>query len=152
MTKKSKSKTLAKTANIPSIKSKLARPLSCVKVRGEGIDEFGDRFIKFAVVGSDHDIPPFSVKQLTFDPKPLFSELANAGWNGFMPKARRGLLEKLQIESRMQRNSKLSRSSAGIVEPMSFQMKSLECPRIDLNGRSVISTPQCSKSTGSGAN
>ena len=96
MTKKSTSKTLAKNANIPSKKSKLSRSPSLVKVLGEGIDEFGNRFIKFMVRGSTRDVPPFSATQLTMDPAPLFAELANAGWNAFTSKARKDLLEKLQ--------------------------------------------------------
>jgi putative DNA primase/helicase len=81
---------------VKSKKSKPLRPFSRIKVLGEGIDEFGNLFIKFSVVGSDRDIPPFSAKQLTSDPKPLFEELANAGCYVFTSKVRSGFLEKLQ--------------------------------------------------------
>jgi hypothetical protein len=77
-------------------KSKPSSPFSRVKVLGEGLDELGNRYIKVAVVGSDRDIPPFSVKQLVTEPKPLFAELGNAGWNVFTSKSRHGFLEKLQ--------------------------------------------------------
>jgi hypothetical protein len=75
-------------------KSKMSKlPITIV---GEGRDEWNNRYIKFAVRGSGRDIPPFSVKQLTTDPKPLFAELGNAGVNAFTSKARNGFLEKLQ--------------------------------------------------------
>ena len=91
-----KSKTIAKNMKTETKKSKPSSPFSRVKVLGEGLDELGNRYIKVAVVGSDRDIPPFSVKQLVTEPKPLFAELGNAGWNVFTSKSRRGLLEKLQ--------------------------------------------------------
>ena len=96
MATKSKSKTFAKNANIAPKRPTPSRPHFLVKVSGEGIDEFGNRFIKFAVRRSTRDVPPFSAAQLTTDPAPLFVELANAGWYAFTPKARRDLLEKLQ--------------------------------------------------------
>ena len=80
MTKKSKSK-----------KSKLP-----IVIVGEGRDEWNNRYLKFAVRGSERDIPPFSVKELTTDPRPLFAELGNAGWNAFTSKARNDFLGKLQ--------------------------------------------------------
>lgn len=52
--------------------------------------------MKFSVRGNDRDIPPFRVTQLTTDPKPLFAELANAGWNAFTPTVKRNFLKKLQ--------------------------------------------------------
>ena len=68
-----------------------------VKIVGEGFDEWKDRYFKFSVVGSDRDIPPFSAKQLLDGSKPLFTALANAGWNAFTPKAQAALLEQLQV-------------------------------------------------------
>jgi hypothetical protein len=65
-----------------------------ITIVGEGRDEWNNRYIKFAVRGSGRDIPPFSVKQLTTDPKPLFAELGNAGVNAFTSKARNGFLKK----------------------------------------------------------
>ena len=83
-----KSKTVAKKVKIETRKSELLDPVSRVRVVGEGIDEAGNRYIKFAVDGSDRDIPPFAAKQLIDDPKPLFTELGNAGWNAFTSKMR----------------------------------------------------------------
>ena len=91
-----KSKTVAKNVKIETKKSKLLDPLCRVRIVGEGTDEAGNRYIKFVVDGSDRDIPPFAAKQLIDDPKPLFAELGNAGWNAFTSKMRNQLLEKLQ--------------------------------------------------------
>lgn len=79
-----------------SKKSKAPIAKSRVVIEGEGRDEWGNRYFKFLVVGSDHDIPPISVEQLLNDPKPLFTALGNAGWNAFIPKVRNQLLGKLQ--------------------------------------------------------
>ncbi|MBV8049668.1 MAG: DUF927 domain-containing protein [Acidobacteriaceae bacterium] len=79
-----------------SKKSKTPVAKSRVVIEGEGRDEWGNRYFKFSVVGSDHDIPPISVEQLLNDPKPLFTALGNAGWNAFIPKVRNQLLGKLQ--------------------------------------------------------
>jgi putative DNA primase/helicase len=77
-------------------KSKSKKIISRVVIEGEGRDEWGKRYVKFSVVGSDRDIPPFSIDQFFSDSKPVFAALANAGWNGFTGKARNELLEKLQ--------------------------------------------------------
>lgn len=69
---------------------------SDVVIEGEGFDEWGKRYLKFTVVGSNHDIPPWPVEQLVKEPKRLFAALANAGWKGFTTKARNELLERLQ--------------------------------------------------------
>jgi putative DNA primase/helicase len=66
-----------------------------VKIVGEGRDEIGNRYFRFAVRGSASEIEPISVEQLTRDPKPLFVALANAGWNAFTPQARTQFLKKL---------------------------------------------------------
>src|SRR5580700_3278501 len=67
-----------------------------VVIVGEGRDEFNKRYLKFAVRGSDVNIPPISVENLVNDPKALFAALSNAGWNAFTRKVRDELLEKLQ--------------------------------------------------------
>jgi hypothetical protein len=71
-----------------------------VKIDGEGFDEWKDRYFKFSVVGSDRDIPPFSAKQLHEGYKPLFTALANAGWNAFTPRAQAALLQQLQARKK----------------------------------------------------
>jgi putative DNA primase/helicase len=91
-----KSKKLSKNEKTSSKKSKSKQVVSRVVIEGEGRDEWDKRYFKFSVVGSDRDIPPFSVEQLFSDSKPVFAALANAGWNGFTNKARNELLEKLQ--------------------------------------------------------
>lgn len=67
-----------------------------VDIVGEGFDEWKDRYFKFSVVGTDRDIPPFSAKQLLDGSKPLFTALANAGWNAFTLRTQAALLDKLQ--------------------------------------------------------
>jgi putative DNA primase/helicase len=76
-----------------SLKSR--RKANSAKIVGEGRDEIGNRYFKFAVRGSTSEIEPISVDQLTRDPKPLFVALANAGWNAFTPQARTQFLQKL---------------------------------------------------------
>jgi putative DNA primase/helicase len=90
-----KSRKLSKNENTSS-KSKSKQVVSRVVIEGEGRDEWDKRYLKFSVVGSDRDIPPFSIEQFFGDSKPVFAALANAGWNGFTTKARNELLEKLQ--------------------------------------------------------
>ncbi len=83
-----KSRKLSKNENTSSKKSKSKQVVSRVVIEGEGRDEWDKRYLKFAVVGSDRDIPPFSIEQFFGDSKPVFAALANAGWNGFTTKAR----------------------------------------------------------------
>ncbi|MGC1779766.1 MAG: DUF927 domain-containing protein [Xanthobacteraceae bacterium] len=77
-------------------KSKSSDAARNVRIVGEGLDEGKNRYIKLQVKGSDQDIPPFKVADLIRDPTNLFAVLANAGWNGFAPKAKSDLLNKLQ--------------------------------------------------------
>jgi hypothetical protein len=72
------------------------RSNSRVRIIGEGRDEWGRRYIKFCVEGSERDIPPVAVEQLVSDPTRLFAALADAGWNGFTRAARNELLLRLQ--------------------------------------------------------
>ena len=82
--------------NIKQLKSSNAA--SSVVIIGEGRDEWGNRYIKLQVNGSD--IPPFKVADLVTNPNKLFAALANAGWNGFTRKARDEMLEKLEERKR----------------------------------------------------
>ena len=79
-----------------SKKSNLSSIVSRVFIEGEGRDEWGKRYFKLSVDGSDRDISPFPVEQLVSDAKPLFATLANAGWNAFTSAVRNELLKKLQ--------------------------------------------------------
>ena len=86
-----------KSFNAVSLKkSHSLNAISQVVIVGEGRDEFNKRYLKFAVRGSDINIPPISVETLVNDPKALFAALSNAGWNAFTRKVRDELLEKLQ--------------------------------------------------------
>jgi putative DNA primase/helicase len=73
-----------------------AKTRSRVEIVGEGRDEWGSRYIKFRVVGSDYDIPAFSVERLIEKKNGLFAALVNAGWNGFTVAAQNDLLERLE--------------------------------------------------------
>src|SRR6516162_2925840 len=78
--------------------SKSSNAASSVAIIGEGLDEWGNRYIKLQVNGSD--IPPFKVADLVKDPTPLFAALANAGWNGLTSKARNEVLKRLEERKR----------------------------------------------------
>jgi putative DNA primase/helicase len=77
-------------------KSKSSNATRRVLIVDEGLDEWGNRYVKLQVKGSDRDVPPFKVADLVRDPTQLFAALANAGWNGFTSKARNELLKKLE--------------------------------------------------------
>lgn len=49
-------------------KSKPSDALRRVRIVGEGLDEWGHRYVKLRVKGSDNDIPPFKVADLVRDP------------------------------------------------------------------------------------
>ena len=66
-----------------------------ITIVGEGHDEWGKRYFKFAVTGNGQDIPPFSSDSIIKDPTNLFQELANAGANTFTPAVRSHLLNQL---------------------------------------------------------
>jgi uncharacterized protein (DUF927 family) len=82
--------------------SKKAKPLkrlgpaSRVKIVGEGFDEWNNRYFKFAVIGSDVDLPPFSVEQITDKSSLLWTALNNAGANLFTHASRTEFLKNLQ--------------------------------------------------------
>jgi uncharacterized protein (DUF927 family) len=71
-----------------------------VKIVGEGLDEWGVRYFKFLVRGSDRDIPPFSVEQLLEEREALFTALANSGWNAFTPKTQGAFWQKLEARKK----------------------------------------------------
>jgi putative DNA primase/helicase len=81
-------------------KSKPSDAARHVRIVGEGLDEWGNRYVKLRVRDSAQDIPPFKVADLVRDPTRLFAALANAGWNGLTPKARHEVLKKLEERKR----------------------------------------------------
>jgi putative DNA primase/helicase len=70
--------------------------LANVKIVGEGFDDLGHRYIKLKVKGSDRDLAPYSIADLTTQPDKLYKDLGDAGCSLFTPAAQRGLLEFLQ--------------------------------------------------------
>jgi hypothetical protein len=91
------SRTLPKSTKIDLRKSKPSDHTAQVRIAGEGRDEWGKRYFKFIVRGSNIDIPPFSIKSIIKNNgRDLFIALGNAGWNAFTVKARNELLSKLQ--------------------------------------------------------
>jgi putative DNA primase/helicase len=67
-----------------------------ITILGEGHDEWGQRYFRFAIARSGVNIPPFSAARIVQDPKPLFAALTNAGANLFTHKAKNELLAQLQ--------------------------------------------------------
>jgi putative DNA primase/helicase len=68
---------------------------SGISIKGEGRDEWGRRFFKFAGDGSNTRIPPFSAEEITENPSKVFLELIHAGAPGFQPSKRSELLRQL---------------------------------------------------------
>jgi putative DNA primase/helicase len=81
-------------------KSKSSNAARLVRIVGEGLDEWGNRYVKLRVKGSTQVIPPFKVADLVIAPTQLFAALANAGWNGLTRKARDEVLKKLEERKR----------------------------------------------------
>jgi putative DNA primase/helicase len=76
-------------------KRKMSDPMSRIIIKGEGRDEWGQRFFKFAVRGWEGDISPFSAREIMNDPTGLFVELTNAGASAFQRSVRNELLRRL---------------------------------------------------------
>ena len=81
-------------------KKKISKPASRVIILGEGRDEWDHRFFKFAVRGSQSNIPPFSAQEIMDSPNVVFGELADAGANTFRTSARNELLSQLDERKR----------------------------------------------------
>jgi putative DNA primase/helicase len=77
-------------------KKKISGPESRLIVKGEGRDEWGNRYFKLTVSGSGMDLPPFSMHQISSEPDALYKALSNAGLNVFTRKAKNAVLEILQ--------------------------------------------------------
>jgi putative DNA primase/helicase len=76
-------------------KKQIFKPASGVTILGEGRDEWGHRFFKFAVHGSESNIPPFAAKEIMDGPNSVFGELVDAGAKTFRKSARNELLRQL---------------------------------------------------------
>jgi putative DNA primase/helicase len=76
-------------------KARISAPTSRITIKGLGLDEWGIRYFKLAVKGSDVDLPPFSTQEIMKDTTGLFVELTNAGASAFQPSPRRELLRQL---------------------------------------------------------
>ena len=63
-------------------------PTSKILIKGEGRDEWGNRYFKLAVHNSNLDIPPFSMGQIVSKPELIYTALSNAGLNIFSRTAR----------------------------------------------------------------
>jgi uncharacterized protein (DUF927 family) len=73
----------------------MSDPTSRIIIKGEGRNEWDNRYFKFAVVGSNSNIPPFSAKEIMENSTALFVELTNAGASAFRSSARNDLLRRL---------------------------------------------------------
>jgi putative DNA primase/helicase len=92
-----------------------------VFVKGEGQDEWGHRYFKLAVKDSAIDLPPFSLDQISSDPKIVYSRLSNAGVNVLSAAAKNQLLNMLQGHeqqpSTFQVATRLGWNSGALVRP-----------------------------------
>jgi putative DNA primase/helicase len=81
-------------------KKKIVKPASGVIILGEGRDEWGRLFFKFAVRGSESNIPPFSADEIMENTDKAFSELLHAGARAFQKARRNELLRQLDERKR----------------------------------------------------
>lgn len=79
-----------------STKPKDQQPNLPVTIVGEGRDEWGKRYFKFAISGSQQDIRPFSVDEIIDGPDLLYKELSNAGANIFTQAVKSRLLNHIE--------------------------------------------------------
>jgi putative DNA primase/helicase len=70
-------------------------PLDNVKIIGEGFDEFGQRYLKLQVKGSDRNLPAYSMADI-LEPKKLYRDLCDAGCKLFSRKDQNRLQSMLQ--------------------------------------------------------
>jgi putative DNA primase/helicase len=100
---------------------KIFDPASRIIVKGEGLDEWGNRYFKLGVKGSQMDLPPFSMHHISSDPDILYKALSNAGLNVFTRKAKNAVLELLQAQqqalSKFKVATRLGWNSGAIVRP-----------------------------------
>jgi putative DNA primase/helicase len=98
-----------------------AAGLPGIIIKGEGRDEWGNRYFKLAVSGSEIDLPPFSMGEISSNPERLYSALSNAGLNVFTRKVKNKLLELLQTRKQEPHSFKVATrlgwNSGAIVRP-----------------------------------
>src|SRR5258708_4187597 len=96
-------------------------PASRIVIDGEGRDEWGNRYLKLAVKGSDLQMPPFSVDEISSDPQPVYSTLSNAGVNIFTTASKTQVLSLVEASKQSAPSFKvitrLGWNSGAIVRP-----------------------------------
>ena len=114
-------------------KKNISGPAARIIVKGEGRDEWGNRYFKLAVKGSEIDLPPFSMHQISSDPDALYKALSNAGLNVFTRNAKNAVLELLQAQqhtpSTFKVATRLGWNSGAIVRP--DEIVGLPKPRLE---------------------
>ena len=102
-------------------KKKISDVTSRIIVQGEGRDEWGNRYFKLAVSGSEIDLTPFPMGEISSNPERLYSALSNAGMNVFTRKVKNKLLELLQARKQERHSFKVATrlgwNSGAIVRP-----------------------------------
>jgi putative DNA primase/helicase len=100
---------------------KTSAPTSRISIEAQGRDEWKNRYFKLAVKGSDVELPPFSMEQISSAPESLYRALSNAGLNIFTRKAKNAVLELLQAQqhapSTFKVATRLGWNSGAIVRP-----------------------------------
>lgn len=76
-----------------------------LEIAGEGLDELGQRYLKFTVKGSTRSLPPYSMAEI-IELKRLYRELSDAGCNLFSRQAQQQL-QKL-LHNHQQQNPNFS--------------------------------------------
>jgi Domain of unknown function (DUF927) len=103
------------------VKDETADPNSRIIIKGEGRDEWGNRYLKLAVSESETDLPPFSMAEISSNPERLYAALSNAGLNVFTRKVKNQLLELLQARKQEPPSFKVATrlgwNSGAIVRP-----------------------------------
>src|ERR1700720_4727597 len=100
---------------------KTSAPTSRISIEAQGRDEWKNRYFKLAVKGSDVELRPFSMEQISSAPESLYRALSNAGLNIFTRKAKNAVLELLQAQqhapSTFKVATRLGWNSGAIVRP-----------------------------------
>jgi putative DNA primase/helicase len=103
-----------KTKDAPS-------PTSKIIIKGEGRDEWRNRYFKLTVNNSNLDVPPFSMGQIVSNPDLIYTAMSNAGANIFSPSSKTQVLNLLQAIKRKKVSFKvvtrLGWNSGAIVRP-----------------------------------
>ena len=102
-------------------KKKLLPSISRIFVKGEGQDEWGNRYFKLAVKDSAINLAPFSLGQISSDPQIVYSRLSNAGVSVLSTAAKGQLLAMLQDHEKTKPSfrvaTRLGWNSGALVRP-----------------------------------